>query len=94
MSSNGPPPRKMKKPNETGIGEVETTEKSLYDEETQSALDELDKYENELDSINELASNEILQIEQKYNKLRKPIFEKRQEVIAKLPHFWVTAVSF
>lgn len=40
--------------------------------------------------LNEQASEEILKVEQKYNKLRQPFFQKRSEIIAKIPNFWVT----
>lgn len=43
--------------------------------------------------MNEKASEEILKVEQKYNKLRKPFFEKRNELIKKIPSFWLSAVS-
>jgi len=62
-----------------------------YDPATQKALEEIDASQNEIDMLNEKASNEILQVEQKYNKLRKPFFEKRNELIEKIPNFWVTA---
>lgn len=62
-----------------------------YDPETQKALEEIDSCQNEIDSLNEKASEEILKVEQKYNKLRKPFFEKRNELIKKIPNFWVTA---
>lgn len=48
----------------------------------------------QIDALNEKASDEILKIEQKYNKSRKPLFEKRNEAIKKIPNFWVTAVSY
>ena len=64
-----------------------------YDAETQKALEEIDACQNEIDSLNEKASEEILKVEQKYNKLRKPHFESRSELIRKIPNFWVTAVS-
>ncbi|EGI64030.1 PREDICTED: protein SET-like [Acromyrmex echinatior] len=35
------------------------------------------------------ASDEILEVEKKYNKLRKPYFQKRN--IKRLPNFWITA---
>lgn len=47
----------------------------------------------QIDALNEKASDEILKIEQKYNKLRKPLFEKRNDAMKKIPNFWVTAVS-
>lgn len=45
----------------------------------------------QIDALNEKASDEILKIEQKYNKLRKPFYEKRNEAIKKIPNFWLTA---
>ena len=37
------------------------------------------------------ASEEILKVEQKYNKLRRPYFDKRNEIIKRVPKFWLTA---
>ena len=39
------------------------------------------------------ASVEILVVEQKYNKLRKPHYKKRNEIITKIPAFWSTVFS-
>lgn len=64
-----------------------------YDAEAQKALEEIDTCQNEIDSLNEKASEEILKVEQKYNKLRKPFFEKRNELIKKIPNFWISVVS-
>merc|ERR1712020_753088 len=41
--------------------------------------------------MNEKASEEILKVEQKYNLLRKPFFEKRSSIISRIPKFWLTA---
>merc|ERR1719350_1957780 len=41
--------------------------------------------------MNEKASEEILKVEQKYNQLRKPHFEKRSGIIGRIPKFWLTA---
>jgi len=54
-------------------------------------LEEIDACQNEIDVLNEKASEEILKVEQKYNKLRKPFFEKRNDIIKRIPNFWVTA---
>lgn len=62
-----------------------------YDAETQKALEDIDQCQNDIDSLNEKASEEILKVEQKYNKLRKPHYEQRNELIRKIPNFWVTA---
>ena len=47
-----------------------------------------------LDNLNEIASEEILKVEQKYNQQRKPYFEQRSELIKKITNFWVTVVNF
>lgn len=102
-SQSGPTPsKKIKKADEevnddklrdNNNAENVEDESRDYDPETQKTLEEIDATQNEIDSLNEKASEEILKVEQKYNKLRKPFFEKRNELIAKIPNFWVTAVS-
>ena len=67
---------------------------NFLDKEQQEAIEQIDDVQNEIDRLNENASEEILKVEQKYNKLRQPYFQKRSELIAKIPNFWVTAVSF
>ena len=62
-------------------------------EEQQQTLEKVVGIQNEIDRLNEQASEEILHVEQKYNKLRKPHFERRSELIKKLPDFWLTTVS-
>lgn len=85
--------KKVRKVEGSGSG-GDGEESRDYDAETQKALEEIDACQNEIDALNEKASEEILKVEQKYNKLRKPFFEKRNELIKKIPNFWVTAVSF
>lgn len=89
--SSGPSPKKMRK---TEPNESDEKANRDYDEETQKALEEIDTCQNEIDALNEKASDEILKVEQKYNKLRKPYFDKRNDIIKRIPSFWVTAVSF
>ena len=62
-------------------------------EEHQQMLERIVSIQNEIDSLNERASEEILHVEQKYNRLRQPHFERRSELIKELPDFWSTAVS-
>lgn len=59
----------------------------------QEIVEEIDNVQNEIDTLNEKASEEILKVEQKFNLLRKPHFERRTELISRIPHFWVTSVS-
>lgn len=65
-----------------------------FDSATQKALEDIDACQNEIDALNEKASEEILKVEQKYNKLRKPHYEKRNDMIKNISNFWITAVSF
>lgn len=90
MSETGASPAKMKKLDPGVVGEA-ANESREYDPETQRALEEIDACQNEIDQLNEKASEEILKVEQKYNKLRKPNFEKRSKIIQRIPNFWVTA---
>uniref|UniRef100_A0A8C5K7K9 SET n=1 Tax=Jaculus jaculus TaxID=51337 RepID=A0A8C5K7K9_JACJA len=46
--------------------------------------------EKEQQEVIEHIDEEILKVEQKYNKLRQPFFQKRSELIAKIPNFGVT----
>lgn len=74
-----------RKENSNHDGAEETSEK-----EQQEAIEQIDEVQNEIDRLNEQASEEILKVEQQYNKLRQPYFKKRSELIAKIPNFWVT----
>ncbi|KAJ8942466.1 hypothetical protein NQ318_017758 [Aromia moschata] len=49
----------------------ESDRNSDFDAATQKALEEIDVCQNEIDNINEKASEEILKVEQKYNQLRR-----------------------
>ena len=64
------------------------------DKEQQEAIEQIDDVQNQIDRLNENASEEILKVEQKFNKLRQPFFKKRSDLIGKIPNFWVTSVSF
>lgn len=69
---------------------VKKSDEVLEDES--EALEAIDSCQNEIDALNEKASEDILQVEQKYNALRKPYFQKRNEIIKRIPSFWVTAI--
>jgi len=85
--------------NGTGSGEPATKKSKSeptvleqeFDKDTQAALEEIDTCQNDIDAMNEKASEEILKVEQKYNTLRKPFFDKRNEIIKKIPKFWLTS---
>lgn len=69
-------------------------QKTIEDEEQQ--LLDVRNQQDELDELNEKASEEILAVEKKFNKLRKPLYTKRQQTIRKMDKqshskFWWTA---
>lgn len=76
-----------------GEGEEGPSVEAEPSEEHQQMLERIISIQNEIDSLNERASEEILHVEQKYNRLRQPHFETRSELIKELPDFWSTTVS-
>ena len=76
-----------------GEGDEAATGEAEASEEHQQMLERIVSIQNEIDSLNERASEEILHVEQKYNRLRQPHFERRSELIKELPDFWSTTVS-
>jgi len=54
-----------KKAKDDGFNDVES-----------ESLEQIDACQNDIDALNEKASEEILKVEQKYNKLRKPFFRE------------------
>ncbi|WAR27143.1 SET-like protein [Mya arenaria] len=60
----------------------------------QRALDGIEDCQCRIEELNDKATEEILAVETKYVKLRRPHFERRNELIAGIDSFWVTAVSF
>jgi hypothetical protein len=42
--------------------------------------------------VNEEASDKVLEVEQKYNEIRRPVYNKRNDIIRSIPDFWLTAV--
>jgi len=71
----------------------ENKEEDGLDNEHQDIVEQIDSIQGQIDGLNEQASEEILQVEQKYNNLRKPFFGKRADLIKKIPKFWVTVIS-
>ncbi|XP_071685848.1 NAP1-related protein 2-like [Rutidosis leptorrhynchoides] len=61
------------------------------DTELVLSIEKLQEVQDELEKINEEASDKVLEVEQKYNVVRKPVYDKRSEVIKSIPDFWLTA---
>ncbi|CAI5464561.1 unnamed protein product [Closterium sp. Yama58-4] len=56
------------------------------------ALNQLTAIQDELDKVNEEASDKVLEVEQKYNKLKRPIYERRQQLLSEVNDFWMTVL--
>jgi len=76
---------------DTPVGKNSHGSQGQIDKDLQEAIEKIDEVQNEIDRLNEQASEEILKVEQKYIKLRQPYFQKRSDLVAKIPNFWVTA---
>jgi len=55
------------------------------------AIENLQNVQDELEKVNEEASEKVLEVEQKYNEIRRPVYVKRNEIIKAIPDFWLTA---
>lgn len=90
----GRPPAKVAKVDE-GNGEDASEEQAdkVTSEEEQKLMKVM-SIQHEIDELNERASEEILRVEQKYNKLRQPHYAKRSQAIVSISDFWHTTVSY
>ncbi|KAL8256357.1 hypothetical protein R6Q59_031424 [Mikania micrantha] len=79
---------KGKKPK---IGEKIEDGAEQIDVELVKSIEKLQEVQDELEKINEEASDKVLEIEQKYNEIRKPVYHKRNDIIKSIPDFWLTA---
>jgi len=49
----------------------------------------LESIQEQIEELNDKATEEILEVERKFNRLRKPIYERRNQAIRKIPDFWL-----
>ncbi|XP_032177944.1 protein SET-like [Mustela erminea] len=90
QSSLPPQRKKPRLPPAPKPGQTSTSQQlHKGEEEQQEATEHIDEVQDETDRLNEQAS-ETLKVEQKYNKLRQPFFQKRSEWITKIPNLGVT----
>lgn len=74
-------------------GDDDVGEEGILDPKVTAALNQVENIQLEIFNLNEKASDEILKVEQKFNKLRRPHFEKRNELLKEIPNFWVTSLA-
>ncbi|XP_073122899.1 NAP1-related protein 2-like isoform X2 [Henckelia pumila] len=72
-------------------GKKQKLEEKDDDGDLIQSIEKLQEIQEELEKINEEASDKVLEVEQKYNAIRKPIYDKRNEHIKSIPDFWLTA---
>eukprot|EP00475_Leptophrys_vorax_P000759 TRINITY_DN10415_c0_g1_i1.p1 TRINITY_DN10415_c0_g1~~TRINITY_DN10415_c0_g1_i1.p1 ORF type:complete len:274 (-),score=57.22 TRINITY_DN10415_c0_g1_i1:221-988(-) len=56
------------------------------------AINKLNTIQDELDKINEEASDKVLEVEHKFNMIRRPVYDRRTAVLDKVPDFWRTVI--
>ncbi|XP_010091501.2 NAP1-related protein 1 [Morus notabilis] len=80
---------KGKKPKLSDKSEDQNTD--AIDEKLVLSIEKLQEIQDELEKINEEASDKVLEVEQKYNEIRKPVYDKRNDITKAIPDFWLTA---
>ncbi|KAF3329209.1 NAP1-related protein 2-like isoform X5 [Carex littledalei] len=60
-------------------------------QELVDSIEKLQVIQDELEAINAKAIYEVLEVEKKFNELRKPVFSRRNEVIGSIRDFWLIA---
>ncbi|KAI3440608.1 uncharacterized protein J3R85_003380 [Psidium guajava] len=74
------------------VGEKGSEDNSeQIDGELVLSIEKLQEIQDELEKINEEASDKVLEVEQKYNEIRRPVYDKRGDIIKSIPDFWLTA---
>lgn len=82
----GPVKKKLKYGGEAG-------DAAPLDEGVESVLSVVEASQTKLDKLNEKSVEEILQIERKYQTLRRPLYEERNAKLREVPKFWGTALQ-
>ncbi|KAH9603891.1 hypothetical protein KSS87_000628 [Heliosperma pusillum] len=67
------------------------TENPEIDADLVLSIEKLQEIQDEIEKINEKASDEVLEVEKKYNEIRQPVYNKRNGIIQAIPDFWLTA---
>lgn len=79
-------------PNEF-VSEGADSDDAEIDPQISKRLQSVETIQQQISKLNELASEEILKVEQKFNKLRRPHFEQRNALLKDVPNFWVTCLN-
>ncbi|XP_047327642.1 NAP1-related protein 2-like [Impatiens glandulifera] len=66
-------------------------EEQVVDGDLVLSIEKLQEIQDQLEQINEEANEKVMEVEQKYSLLRKPVYDKRNEIVKSIPDFWLTA---
>jgi template-activating factor I len=55
------------------------------------SIEKLQEIQDELEKVNEEASEKVMEVEQKYSEIRRPVYVRRGDIIKTIPDFWLTA---
>eukprot|EP00262_Sarcandra_glabra_P009617 TRINITY_DN24069_c0_g1_i1.p1 TRINITY_DN24069_c0_g1~~TRINITY_DN24069_c0_g1_i1.p1 ORF type:complete len:259 (-),score=80.59 TRINITY_DN24069_c0_g1_i1:365-1141(-) len=61
------------------------------DRELLLSIEKLQQLQDELEKVSEEFSDKVLEVEKKYNEIRRPVYNKRNGIIQSIPDFWLTA---
>ncbi|CAL8119867.1 unnamed protein product [Orchesella dallaii] len=93
MSTSGPSSRKIRRVEEDHNGGAGSDDDDQQDSQaTFKALSDLIECQKGLEQLDKMTSNEMNQVNNTYNKLRKPFYDKRAVLIEKIPKFWLNAI--
>uniref|UniRef100_A0A453C4U6 NAP1-related protein 2 n=1 Tax=Aegilops tauschii subsp. strangulata TaxID=200361 RepID=A0A453C4U6_AEGTS len=70
---------------------IEAEEGDRIDDALLLSIEKLQEIQDEIERVNEEASDKVLEVEQKYNEVRRPVYTRRNEIIKEIPDFWLTA---
>ncbi|PIA57449.1 hypothetical protein AQUCO_00600286v1 [Aquilegia coerulea] len=73
------------------VEKTEEEDSDQIDGELVLCIEKLQEVQDELEKVNDEASEKVLEVEQKYNEIRRPVYVKRAEIIKGIPDFWLTA---
>ncbi|KAI5014854.1 NAP1-related protein 1-like [Hordeum vulgare subsp. vulgare] len=69
---------------------IEAEEGDRIDGALLHSIGKLQEIQDEIKRVNEEASDKVLEVVQKYNEVRRPVYTRRNEIIKEIPDFWLT----
>ncbi|XP_052253620.1 protein SET-like isoform X2 [Dreissena polymorpha] len=82
----------MSAPSDAKVPKMSSSDKECMSLDIQKALEDIEDCQSTLEDLSDKASGEIMQVELKYIQLKRPHFDKRNEIISRIDHFWITSL--